>query len=457
MKQFWVLRLFPRAWRERYEEEFQALLEEYDPSAADTFDILKAAGDAQFRYRQLPENLPAVAGGQTVSSLAYRRARTRVRWLASLYVDAVLFFIVNLLLFGINLLTTPDTLWFIYPLWGWAMALALHATIALRGRERFVAHLALFAALNSGLTWINVAHSDELWFQWPLGATATLLSAHALIAFGVTGYFGAHAVAYGLGLAQMTATALIYPETDYAMVTAGISWTIVLLCHALVRFTAFSALKAHILLFAGVNIQIFAQDLMRSDDVWFHYPLFAWAVILGAHIAVTMGWVPLFDPAWEERKRRELATLAGLDPDRAEGVDEAEALDAIALRVRSLRLLHLHAFTFFVGLGAVLVLNILTYTAGPWTLWPLWGWGMLLAAHGGYILARRRFFGAHLALFLTINAGLIAIDAVYNDWSWFYWPLGGTALLLGLHFLLSPATLHALRRWESRRIASMVD
>jgi 2TM domain len=458
MKQFWVLRLFPQAWRERYEDEFQALLEEYDPSTGDTLDILKAAGDAQLRYRQLPAEIPAVAGGQAVSSMAYRRARTRVRWLASLYVNVALFIIISLLLLAINLLTTPDTLWFVYPLWSWAMFLALHAAVVLKGHGRIAAHLTFFATLNIGLAWINFAHSSDVyWFQWPLAAAATLLIAHALVEFDVTGYFGAHMVAYGLGLGQMAATALVYPETEYAMLTAGITWTIVLLCHALVRFTGFSLLKAHILLFAGVNAQIIAQNLMRSEEIWFYYPLFVWAVLLGAHVAVVAGWVPLFDPDWEERKRRELAGLAGIDPDVSGDVVSGEVLDAITARVQSLRLLHLDVFAFIVAAGAGLVLNILTSSAGPWLLWPLWGWGMLLAAHAGFILSRRSLFGAHLALFVTINAGLIAIDAIYNGWSWFYWPLGGTALVLAIHFAFSRDTLRALREWESRRIASMVE
>lgn len=457
MRHFWVLRLFPRAWRDRYEDEFRALLEDYPSTTGHLVDLLMAASDAQLRYRQLPDGMPAIAGGSGVSSLSYRQAQTRVRWLASLYADVLLFVLVNLLLLGINLLTTPETLWFIYPLWGWGMFLAVHAAIALRGRARFAAHVALFAALNGGLAWINVEHSDQLWFQWPLGATATVLIAHALIAFRVTDYFGAHVVTYVLGLAQMAATALKYPEAEYEFVVVGITWTIVLLVHAVARFSNFSALKVHLLLFAGVNAQLIVQNSMRSDEIWFHYPLFVWAVILGTHVAVEMGWVPLFDPGWDERKRRELAALAGLNPDQAGCADEPEALDTIALRAQSLWRLHFHAFAFVVGFCSALVLNILTYTAGAWTLWPLWGWGIVLAAHAGYVLARRRFFGAHLALFVAINAGLIAIDAIYSGWSWFYWPLAGTALLLGIHFLINPDTLRAIREWEARRVASMVE
>lgn len=36
---YWLLSLYPRRWRERYEEEFIALLEQYAPSWSDLFDI----------------------------------------------------------------------------------------------------------------------------------------------------------------------------------------------------------------------------------------------------------------------------------------------------------------------------------------------------------------------------------------------------------------------------------
>jgi hypothetical protein len=44
-----LVRLYPRAWRERYGEEFVALLEERPASFADAFDILRGAFDAHVR------------------------------------------------------------------------------------------------------------------------------------------------------------------------------------------------------------------------------------------------------------------------------------------------------------------------------------------------------------------------------------------------------------------------
>ncbi|MFN8373855.1 MAG: hypothetical protein U0694_13395 [Anaerolineae bacterium] len=47
-----LLRLYPRAWRERYEQEFRALLDERGLSAGDVLDIVVGAMDARLSPRQ---------------------------------------------------------------------------------------------------------------------------------------------------------------------------------------------------------------------------------------------------------------------------------------------------------------------------------------------------------------------------------------------------------------------
>jgi len=46
----WLVRLYPRAWRERYEEEFEILLEECLHSPLDVLDIVLGAIDAHFEH-----------------------------------------------------------------------------------------------------------------------------------------------------------------------------------------------------------------------------------------------------------------------------------------------------------------------------------------------------------------------------------------------------------------------
>lgn len=65
----------------------------------------------------------------------YEAARKQVRQLAGFYQHAAMYLLVNALLLAINLLTTPQSLWFYWPLLGWGTGLALHA-VAVFGSSR---------------------------------------------------------------------------------------------------------------------------------------------------------------------------------------------------------------------------------------------------------------------------------------------------------------------------------
>lgn len=56
----------------------------------------------------------------------YKRARGRAKAKYGFMVHAVVYVVVMLLLVVINLLTSPGTIWFIWPLIGWGLAVALH-------------------------------------------------------------------------------------------------------------------------------------------------------------------------------------------------------------------------------------------------------------------------------------------------------------------------------------------
>jgi hypothetical protein len=49
-----LVRLYPAAWRERYEDEFLALLEARPPTAGDRFDIIRGAFDARLHPQVRP-------------------------------------------------------------------------------------------------------------------------------------------------------------------------------------------------------------------------------------------------------------------------------------------------------------------------------------------------------------------------------------------------------------------
>jgi len=57
----------------------------------------------------------------------YQRAKKRVREMRGFYTHLVVYVSVNLLLFLINITTSPGVLWFYWPLFGWGMGMVLHA------------------------------------------------------------------------------------------------------------------------------------------------------------------------------------------------------------------------------------------------------------------------------------------------------------------------------------------
>ena len=57
----------------------------------------------------------------------YQNAKKRVEALKGFYTHLTVYVLVNLLLFTVDVLTSPDSLWFYWPLMGWGIAVALHA------------------------------------------------------------------------------------------------------------------------------------------------------------------------------------------------------------------------------------------------------------------------------------------------------------------------------------------
>ena len=59
----------------------------------------------------------------------YERAKQKVAEIKGVYVHAVVYVLGNISLFLINILSTPEFLWFYWPLLGWGIGLLAHAAI----------------------------------------------------------------------------------------------------------------------------------------------------------------------------------------------------------------------------------------------------------------------------------------------------------------------------------------
>lgn len=83
-----LIRLYPRDWRARYEDEFLSLLAERPPDARDRVDIIRGAIDARMRpqvRRASPEPEPASPASRISSrALGFATLAGAVLWLAAL-------------------------------------------------------------------------------------------------------------------------------------------------------------------------------------------------------------------------------------------------------------------------------------------------------------------------------------------------------------------------------------
>jgi hypothetical protein len=59
--------------------------------------------------------------------IKYQNAKKRVEALRGFYVHLGVYVVVNLLLFFINMIASPDRLWFFWPLTGWGIGFVIHA------------------------------------------------------------------------------------------------------------------------------------------------------------------------------------------------------------------------------------------------------------------------------------------------------------------------------------------
>jgi hypothetical protein len=58
---------------------------------------------------------------------AYRRAKSRVEAKLGFYIHLAVYLVVNAFLVAVNLTTSPQYLWFKWPLMGWGIGVCFHA------------------------------------------------------------------------------------------------------------------------------------------------------------------------------------------------------------------------------------------------------------------------------------------------------------------------------------------
>ena len=111
-----------------------------------------------------------------------------------------LFLIVMGMLAALNLIFTPNIVWFLYPLFGWGIGVVLHFFFAIAwGRENwkemanewknkilirlFTIHLVVYLAVSGLLVTINLNHSPQLlWSLFPVAGWGAGILLHLVMA-----------------------------------------------------------------------------------------------------------------------------------------------------------------------------------------------------------------------------------------------------------------------------------
>lgn len=191
-----LLRLYPAAWRERYEDEFLALLDERPISPFDAFDIVLGALDARFRPRSL------------AIELATRRNPPMNARLAGYAAIAGGGLILLMMLLAFTLPSPANAAaQSIYPLAAVALLVAVIGLSAVQGRRQPILAWAAVIVPAAGLLaslagMLGMVSGDQPivaglsgWHLWSLGLSAfaigSVLFALATLAVGVLSRGGA--------------------------------------------------------------------------------------------------------------------------------------------------------------------------------------------------------------------------------------------------------------------------
>jgi hypothetical protein len=416
MNASWMLHLYPRTWRARYEDEFRAMLAENPVSLAEMTDIALGALDAHLRPQMRGQDVPAAGPLPPVSppdpAIAARR---RAPFQALFFAHLSLFVFLNMVLLIINAIVAPGNWWALYPLWGWGMVLTLHAGLTFRWRGLFGAHLALYAVLNVGLVAINVHLGGSAWSVWPLITLGVFVLTHGLMAFRRITLFQAHVLATVFASLEVLILPLLFAGADGfsdLVILAAQLWLLVL-AHWLMRNRGWTLFRAHVLAFAGFMALFLLSNVIDESGAWWvQYPFVVWGAFLLAHGLVHFRKARWSGSGWEATMLDQLADRSPRNGQRTLGM---------------------HLYVFLFGAAAFALLNLMDDTETWWAVWPIGVWVVLLAIHTGHVLLPRWLLGAHLFAWIAGSVALVAIDASTDGDPWWYWPVMAWGVVAAAH------------------------
>lgn len=224
----------------------------------------------------------------------------------------------------------------------------------------------------------------------------------------------------------------------FPMGVAGFVWAVVIIG------TLFQLFFSPFDVIFGIETEIFGWYIDAPWEAGVCFLIGVVLVIPGLHLLNLGGWICGRITEWFLRS-----------PETDEPNPWGEALDRAATaavtwpgvvgrkfgeKARRERSLQMKIWLAHLGLYAAVMLvlfiiDALTVPSVWWVLWPIWGWGIALALHTGYLLGG--LLGGHALAFAVTNLGFFVIDAeIVTDSTWFFWPLVSWAIALAAHAFL---------------------
>ncbi|KKN64152.1 hypothetical protein LCGC14_0494460 [marine sediment metagenome] len=383
-------------------------------------------------------------------ALVYLMYNDKVKFLSELRTQAgfkVLFIfhawfylLINLFLMIFDLTTTPELVWFFWPLGGWGVAFGFHA----------FGYFTWDKSIEKQKGKLSKKYPDYSEQRIKELATSKLLGIEILL-MHLT-YFSVVAV-----IAYSTQIWTIFDVTFESVIQSTLGWGLFvglhLLAYYLVNYVetisiVMKGLILHIIAYVGLSILGLWQQFTSGQEIfWWHIPVILWAVMIVMHILVTLKWDAINPRALEKVKSR---SREGLEEFRYQRI----TYWLVFWRFSFLA----HIIMYFLGLILLLPianeigeitfetisingLDLLGITA--------LGWLIALFVHGAmYLVVMRNVRGflmwtaiIHLAAYIGAIPLLITINVLITpEFLWSAIALGGWGIGLGAHILIAYLT-----------------
>ncbi len=190
---------------------------------------------------------------------------------------------INLFLLIIDLTTTPNLIWFFWPLGGWGVAFAFHA----------FGFFTWDKAIEAQKIKLREKHPDYSEERLKEFATSKLLGIEVLLMH----------ITYFVVIAVLTYTTQIWLTLDYTLenvLQTTVGWALFLGLHVLLYYlfnfnetlsVVMKGLILHIIAYVGlIFIGLWEQFSPGQNIFWWHIPVILWAFFIGIHIFVTLKW-----------------------------------------------------------------------------------------------------------------------------------------------------------------------